>query len=180
MKKIGMPTQSVINRMIQDGISKDIIEEFEETGVLPGGNALPSSNATPNDNITDPKARLGALLKGRGKPAIATKGATATKKITAEDEQKLTKYKKMKKLNMPKQSIINRMRQDQMPANLIGYLFPDAVEGKSATKRGAKKAKPKNELPKYLKPKKKLIPKVKMKNLHWTVINPFNVDKTIW
>ena len=45
-------------------------------------------------------------------------------------DQKLSKYKRMQKMNMPTQSVINRMRQDGMSPALIGRLYPDAPEAK--------------------------------------------------
>lgn len=108
--------------------------------------------------------------------------------LSAEDEAKLKKYRKMQKMRMPQQSIINRMIQDKIDRALIGKLFPDAMEGKVASKGGGggkgsllkslKKKKP--ELPPNLKPKKVIKPNAKMKQLHWICVNPFDVKLTIW
>jgi len=43
-----------------------------------------------------------------------------------------------------------------------------------------KKKKEKPALPPNLKPKKVIKPNNKMRNLHWTTVNPFDVEKTIW
>lgn len=42
----------------------------------------------------------------------------------------MAKYKRMQKMNMPQQSVINRMRQDGMTPAQIGKLYPDAPEAK--------------------------------------------------
>lgn len=189
MMKFKMPKASIINRMRQDGIDKDIIEQYEEEDTLPGGNSIASSSTQSNGataaKSNDPKAAMMAMIAAK-----SGGGKKANGKIGADDEQKLAKYKRMQKMHIPKQSVINRMRQDQVEPRLIGLLFPDAPEGKTGASSGGKpniadmirkkKGKEKPKLPENLKPKKVIKPNSKMRNLHWTTVNPFDVDKTIW
>eukprot|EP01084_Bolivina_argentea_P067460 122841_1 len=160
MLKFKMPKTSIVNKMRQDGVDKSIIKQFEDSDTLPGGNAIGSSS---NTNSTPQKPE-----NSKPKQNI----------LSSEDEKKLSKYKKMQKLNMPKQSIINRMRQDGISIKLIGLLYPDELNKKSGKLQNKKDNKPK--LPSNLKEKEIIKPKNKMKNLHWTKVNPFDVSKTIW
>ena len=95
MLKIGMPKQSVINRMRQDSMTAVLIAML-----------FPNAPEAQQQN------------KEEADPS----------KPTAEQEAKLTKYRKMLKIGMPKQSVINRMRQDSMTAILIAMLFQNAPE----------------------------------------------------
>ncbi len=98
MLKIGMPRQSVINRMRQDAVSVAVIAKL-----------FPDA----------PEGQKSVVQNGEDGP-------------TAEQDLKLKKYRKMLKIHMPPQSVINRMVQDQMGPDLIRFLFPDAPEAVSS------------------------------------------------
>ncbi|ETO35247.1 hypothetical protein RFI_01816 [Reticulomyxa filosa] len=174
MLKMGMPKQSVINKMIQDKVDKSAIDTLESTGELPGGGAASgASTAAPSNPVA-------ALIAGNANATASTTTATATATLTPEEEAKLAPYRKMQKINMPQQSIINKMIQDGIDKALIDKMFGGGKDAsKGETKADAKK-KEEPQLPPGLKPKKVIQPNVKMRNLHWTPLNPFDVDKTIW
>ena len=150
MKKLKMPSASIANRMRQDGVDKAVIARFEEKGEF----------------------------------VVSPSSTSKTPTLSKEDEKALSKYMKMQRMNMPKQSIINRMRQDQVSPELVGMLFPDAPEAmvtnKAKRKQLQKGKASKPELPPNLSPKPVISPKNKMRNLHWTKVNPFDVADTIW
>lgn len=108
MLKIGMPRQSVINRMRQDAVNAASIAKLFPDA--PEGQ------------------KQSAVQNGEDGP-------------TAEQDLKLKKYRKMLKIHMPRQSVINRMVQDQMGPELIRFLFPEAPEAVAASKRSKKSLK---------------------------------------
>lgn len=95
MLKFKMPKASVINRMRQDGIDPEIIEEYEETDTLPGAQA--------------------PLVNAVSAPVVS--GVATPKANAANDE--LKKYRTMLKIRQPIASIVNRMRQDGIDKNII-------------------------------------------------------------
>eukprot|EP01083_Nonionella_stella_P043405 117082_1 len=178
MIKFKMPKTSIVNRMRQDGVDLSIIDAYKENDTLPGGMSVATAAVQVDKGRKDPKAALMSMLH---------KNKTQNNSAKKDDDAKLNKYKRMIKMNIPKQSVINRMRQDQVSSSLIAMLFPNAVEAKNAKPTSTimngiqkKKAKPKPKLPPDLKPKSVIKPRNKMRNLHWTTVNPFDVKKTIW
>ena len=156
MLKIRQPIQSVANRMRQDGVDAEIIEEFEESGVLPGGNAMASSSSSggaAGGGISTGASKSGAAAalmahlggkKGGGSSAgSASKSEGKPGKLTPEEEKLVSKYRRMLKINMPKQSVINRMRQDGVDKALIDKMFGSgsASSGLEGTGGGKKKKK---------------------------------------
>eukprot|EP01084_Bolivina_argentea_P172755 299218_1 len=84
---------------------------------------------------------------------------------------------KMKKMKLPENSIRNRMRQDGIEKTLIEKFFGG---GSVASAVSLPKVKPKPKWPENLKRKKEIKPGRKMKNLQWTTVDPFSVEKSIW
>ena len=155
MLKIRLPVQSVANKMIQDGIDATIIAAFEDSGVLPNGNAMKGSSST-NGGSNDKgavaamlMARLGGKNKGGGeggKPGNSGESGKSSKsgesgvvKLTEEEEKKVCKYRKMLKIKMPEQSVKNRMRQDGVDKALINKMFGTGGASGGAVKTGTTK-----------------------------------------
>ena len=160
MLKIRQPRQSVVNRMIQDGIDATIIAAFEDSGVLPNGNAMKGSSGTSTPNtdagVTVTLTKAGQSPVGIGQaglpaaapvpiapvpvapvPAVVVAGegnqckggiVGIASELSEDDEKKVSKYRKMLKINIPKQSVMNRMIQDGVDKALIDKMF-----GKSPT-----------------------------------------------
>ena len=79
----------------------------------------------------------------------------------------MKKYERMKKMGMPMNSILNRMKMDGASDSQIGAF------GGSAVKK-AKAVDDKQIMPKSVKPSQRLKP------FHWAKINSHQTDKTIW
>ena len=151
MLKMGIPKQGVANKMIQDKIDKDIIEKFEETGVLPNGNAIASSSSSnANAKPAGGMAALAAAIKKKAAaplpaPPFAPKlpGKKGGKpKLTEEEEAKVVKYRKMLKMGLPEQSVMNKMTQDKIDQSLIDKMFDKgSVSGGSSVGIGRKAEK---------------------------------------
>eukprot|EP01083_Nonionella_stella_P297834 1011184_1 len=102
MKKIGMPFQSIINKMRMDQCSDELIAEFK--GEKVDNNDDSDDDDGPTVDFTD---------------------------------NRFTKYKTMKKINMPHASIINKMRMD-------GFTTEDIEAFEHEILLGQKKKKKKN------------------------------------
>ena len=206
MLKIGMPKASVVNRMRQDGIDKEVIRNYEENDVLKKAEkariseedekklskyrkmlkiCMPRQSVINRMRQDEVGAPLIALLFPE---AVEAKQKEKEKErvITKEEEEKLTKYRKMLKICMPKQSVINRMRQDEMPPHLIGCLFPDSVESRACRQQRGQSKKGSLSMAELMKQstankKKTAKPKTKMRTLHWTAIKKEDdIKQTIW
>ena len=148
MLKIGQPKQSVANKMRQDGIDSSIIEDFEESGVLPNGNAMQASGGgiSAGASKSGAAAALAAHLGGKKGDGAGSGGSgSGTGKLTDEEEKLVAKYRKMLKIHMPQQSVINRMRQDGVDKNLIDKMFGSGSASSGIEGSGAKKTKKKEE-----------------------------------
>ncbi len=99
MLKIRMPKQSIINRMIQDGVDRAVIALFESEGILPGN---------------EPVAAVKSHSENEAVAAVSDSKQSA---VPVKDEW--AKYRKMVKIRMPKQSVINRMVQDGVDRAII-------------------------------------------------------------
>ena len=106
-----------------------------------------------------------AKQKGGGGAASALAGALGGAKKGGVD---MKKYERMKKMGLPMNSIINKMRMDGCDSKAI-----ESFGGKSA-----KKAKPSSDekqiMPSDSKPSKK------MKPFHWAKITQHQATTTIW
>ncbi|ETO00349.1 hypothetical protein RFI_37098, partial [Reticulomyxa filosa] len=131
MLKMSMPKQSIINRMVQDKLNKDVIDAFEKTGELPA-------------------------------PPAAATAVNPAPTATAEDDP-YTKYRKMLKMSMPKQSIINRMVQDKLNKDVIDAFEKTgelpAAAAAAAVNPGATPAAPPPSLPVFTAEEEKLAEK---------------------
>lgn len=119
MLKMRLPPQSVMNKMRQDKVDASIIAKFEETGQLPGGNAIGGGGA----------AAGGGGLPAPPIPAAPAAASGGAPKLTPEEEAKVTKYRKMLKMKLPEQSVKNKMKQDKIPQSLIDKMFGESGGG---------------------------------------------------
>ena len=99
--------------MLGDKVDKNVIDNFEKTGNLPGGNDIGGGGGSSGGAMPAP-------------PMPVASGGNESK-LTESEEKQVSKYKKMLKMRMPEQSIINKMRQDKIDEKLIKKLFPKAV-----------------------------------------------------
>lgn len=119
MLKIRMPKQSIINRMIQDGVDKAVIARFESEGILPGNAAAKRHS----ENESNSKQSAEAMAEP----------------ITAPKKDEWAKYRKMVKIRMPKQSVINRMVQDGIDRAIIDQFESSGQFPKSGAPATAQK-----------------------------------------
>eukprot|EP01084_Bolivina_argentea_P034137 63181_1 len=128
-----------------------------------------------------PRSALMAAIVSKQVQKTARVSETKTDCELSEDKEIIgAKYKKMLKIGLPQQSVINKMRQDGISKQIISAVFPTAIESKKFIRKIQKRDSEKLKLPPGLKPKKLIKPKNKMRNIHWTTVNPFDVEKTIW
>ena len=101
MLKMRVPPQAVQNKMREEKIEEKLIESlFPGCGV---GLAQSSTLLPPSP------------------PAPVS--------LSAEEEEKLTKYKKMLKMRVPPQAVQNKMREEKIEEKLIESLFPGCGVG---------------------------------------------------
>lgn len=165
MLKMRVPRTAVASKMRQAGISKSIIEQFENTGELPGGTSTSVPASLPTNSSSG---------------------------LTKEESLKLAKYLKMKKMGIPKQAIMNKMTQGGIDEELQNKLYADdsslVTHSTSNTNNNnttmvkkivkAKTVRP--PIPLHLKPKREIKPKRKMRNLQWQKIDPYEYESSIW
>ena len=84
-------------------------------------------------------------------------------------------------MKLPENAIKNKMRQDGIDASLINKFFGGSGGGGGKGPKAPAIGKPaKPKWPENLKRKPEIKPSRKMKNLQWSKVDPFSVEKSIW
>jgi len=125
-----------VNRMRMDAIDSNVISQYESSGQLPGGNT-----STTVSSLTTPAPTT--------KDADSAPKQTTVVKLTEDEEKLVEKYRKMEKMGLAQQSIMNKMVQDGVSKDLINKMYGNTNTGKKpeaekktriATKSGSKKS----------------------------------------
>eukprot|EP01083_Nonionella_stella_P174499 605115_1 len=197
MKKMGMPMHAIVNKMRLDGLSADTIDAFEHP------------NKQKEAKGVDPRLAKYERMKKMGMPmhAIVNKmrldgieQSVVYKFEHAEEESEesededdpnvankinlnipaLKKYNRMKKMGMPMDAIVNKMKLDGIDANIVNaFEHPEEVGKKKSKKKGGFGGlfhKRKASIP----AKEKIKPSVDMKRFHWQTVDYKLARNSIW
>ena len=102
-------------------------------------------------------------------PALMFNDSTECSPVSITPDADLSKYTKMRKIGVTRQSVCVRMQRDGFGQQAIDQFFGSTTS-----------VRPEPRLPTGLAPKPKVIPGAKMRQFQWTKMNPFNIEKSIW
>lgn len=162
MVSVGVPHQSVANKMRQEGVDAKKIDDFEITFGL-------------KTNIA--KQAHGGQMKEK----VDSKAMVEECKLRIENEKTLLKYRKMASVGVPHQSIANKMRQEGVDKKLIedfeiayGLITAPRRNENICTSNGSR------SLPLPIPPPAARRTSVKMQKIHWKAVSEEKVSNSLW
>ncbi|ETO13695.1 hypothetical protein RFI_23673 [Reticulomyxa filosa] len=195
MNKIGVPMPSIELKMKSQGVDPQLLHNYLNRLTNPVDvksntiNATPTNNNNNNSNETQTKTvppELEPFLKQLkiGVPRVAIENKMRAQGL---DPQMLNDYQNSSSSNTSAAAPSSHAKTEQKGNALATALSNGLAE--SIQKNKATENKPVvfvnhkssiEELPPNLKPKPNVVPSVKMRQLHWTKVNPKEVKGTIW